>query len=245
LALGINSTGSDNTAIGYQALYSNNGVNNTASGWEALNSNTTGTNNTASGALALGNNTTGSDNIAIGFLAGANNPVGSGFNIDIGSTGGASDSGAIRIGDTQTSFIAAGIYGVNLGGSAVSITSSGQLSSPSSSRRYKEDIHDMSDASRSLMDLRPVTFRYRKAAEDGSKPLQYGLIAEEVAEVYPDLVVFKNGQPDAVQYQMLPAMLLNEVQRQQAEIRRLEDRLAKLEAILSSTPAAPAVPGVR
>jgi len=118
---------------------------------------------------------------------------------------------------------------VGAGGSLVSITSSGQLSSPSSSRRYKEDILDMSEASRGLMDLRPVTFRYKKAAEDGSKPLQYGLIAEEVAEVYPDLVVYnKDGQPDAVQYQMLPAMLLNEVQRQQAEIGAQKDRLRKL-----------------
>src|SRR5208282_3170341 len=132
---------------------------------------------------------------------------------------------------------------------------------PSSSRRYKEDIQDMGDASRGLTDLRPVTFRYKKAAEDGSKPLQYGLIAEEVAEVYPDLVVYKDGQPDAVQYQMLPAMLLNEVQKQyqhaqqqdetirrqqeqslqqqeqvfkqQEQIRSLEARLAALEGLLS------------
>lgn len=79
------------------------------------------------------------------------------------------------------------------------------------------------------MDLRPVTFRYKKAVEDGSKPLQYGLIAEEVAEVYPDLVVYnKDGQPDAVQYQMLPAMLLNEVQRQQAEIGAQKEQLQRL-----------------
>jgi predicted nuclease with TOPRIM domain len=103
------------------------------------------------------------------------------------------------------------------------------------------------------MDLRPVTFRYKKAAEDGSKPLQYGLIAEEVAEVYPDLVAYsKDGQPEAVQYQNVNAMLLNEVQRQQAEsvaqkeqIRRLEERLAKLESMLSSTPPVSGVPGGR
>jgi polyhydroxyalkanoate synthesis regulator phasin len=126
----------------------------------------------------------------------------------------------------------------------------------SSSRRYKEDIHDMADASRNLFRLRPVTFRYKKPYSDGSKPIDYGLIAEEVNEIYPDLVVKnKEGQIETVQYQKLTPMLLNEVQKQHGElhqqsetirhleerdgqlsdtIRSLEARLAALEALISS-----------
>ena len=118
----------------------------------------------------------------------------------------------------------------------------GQLGTSSSSRRYKEDIHDMGDASRGLLRLRPVTFRYRKAFDDGSKPIQYGLIAEEVAEVYPDLVAHSaDGQIETVKYQLLDVMLLNEVQRQQAEIQALKQqnqdlrrRLERLEAAKSA-----------
>jgi hypothetical protein len=218
---------------------------------------TSGGANTAIGPQAPQNLTQGFYNVAIGNQAGINlnAPVNTG-NIDIGNAGMSADAYTIRIGnETHSAFYAGGIYGVNLGGSPVSITSSGQLSSASSSRRYKEDIHDMSEASRGLMDLRPVTFRYKKAAEDGSKPLQYGLIAEEVAEVYPDLVVYnKDGQPDAVQYQMLPSMLLNEVQKQYQHARqqdetiqhqneligKLEARLAALDGLLSGKAAATA-----
>jgi hypothetical protein len=95
----------------------------------------------------------------------------------------------------------------------VLIDGNGQLGTVNSSRRYKEDIQDMSDASRGLMRLRPVTFRYRNPFADGSKPVQYGLIAEEVAEVYPDLVARSaDGQIETLKYQVLDAMLLNEVQ---------------------------------
>jgi hypothetical protein len=115
----------------------------------------------------------------------------------------------------------------------------------SSSRRFKEDIEDMSAASEGLMRLRPVTFRYKQPFEDGTKPTQYGLIAEEVAEVYPDLVARSaDGQIETVKYQVLDSMLLNELQRQQTEIRRLEERLAKLEAALASTSPVSGVPGV-
>jgi hypothetical protein len=97
-------------------------------------------------------------------------------------------------------------------------STTGQLGTVSSSRRYKEDIHDMGGASEGLMRLRPVTFRYKKPFDDGSKPIQYGLIAEEVAQVYPDLVARSaDGQIETVKYQLLDPMLLNEVQRQHAE----------------------------
>src|ERR1017187_10918324 len=98
-------------------------------------------------------------------------------------------------------------------------------------RRYKEDIQDMSDASSNLVRLRPVTFRYKKPYADGSKPLDYGLIAEEVAEVYPDLVVRgKDGQIETVQYQKLTPMLLNELQKQNYEIQKQRREIEDLKA---------------
>jgi hypothetical protein len=104
-----------------------------------------------------------------------------------------------------------------------------------SSRRYKEDIQDMGDATLGLMQLRPVTFRYQKAFNDGSKPIQYGLIAEEVEEVYPELVAHSaDGQIQSVKYQMLDSMLLNEVQRQRTEIEQLQEKLAKMETALAA-----------
>jgi hypothetical protein len=112
------------------------------------------------------------------------------------------------------------------------IDSNGQLGTVSSSRRFKEDIQDMGDASSGLMRLRPVTFRYKKPFADGSMPIEYGLIAEEVADVYPDLVAHSaDGQIETVKYQVLDSMLLNEVQKQAELIRSLEERLAALEAL--------------
>jgi hypothetical protein len=123
------------------------------------------------------------------------------------------------------------------------IDSNGNLGTVSSSRRYKEDIQDMGEASNGILRLRPVTFRYKKAFDDGSKPIQYGLIAEEVAEVYPDLVARStDGRVESVKYHLLDSMLLNELQKQNAtidaqgeQIRSLEERLAKVEAALRGT----------
>jgi len=138
----------------------------------------------------------------------------------------------------QSSLFAAGVRGVttaNNNAIPVVIDSSGQLGTVNSSRRFKEDIREMGDASRGLMRLRPVTFRYRKPFADGSEPIQYGLIAEEVAEVYPDLVAHSaDGQIETVKYQVLDAMLLNEVQRQQKQIRDLQEQIRKLERALTS-----------
>jgi hypothetical protein len=117
----------------------------------------------------------------------------------------------------------------------VVIDSNGQLGTVSSSRRFKEDIQDMGDASSGLLRLRPVTFRYTRAFDDGLKPVQYGLIAEEVAEVYPDLVAHSaDGQIETVKYQVLDSMLLNEVQKQAEQIRELKERLAALERFLAT-----------
>ena len=261
LALSAHTTGPGNTGAGYQALTANTtGLGNTAIGNAALSANTTGSTNTALGSLALSANTTGGGNTAIGYSAGINLTVGDSNDLEIGNAGVSGDSGTIRVGTagTQTSFFAAGVRGVTTANNdavAVLIDSAGQLGTASSSRRFKEDIHDMGEASRALLQLRPVTFRYKQPFVDGSKPVQYGLIAEEVAEVYPDLVAHSaDGQIETVKYQVLDVLLLNEVQRQQSEIsaqrdqisvqqnqiraqreqmRRLEERLATLEAALA------------
>src|SRR5213079_299124 len=138
----------------------------------------------------------------------------------------------------HTSTFIAGINGVTPAGnttSTVLVDGNGQLGTIASSRRYKEGIHDMGAASDGLLRLRPVTFRYKKPYADGSKPIQYGLVAEEVAEVYPDLVVRgKDGQVETVQYYKLDAMLLNEVQKlarlhtaDQAQIAKLQSQIAE------------------
>jgi hypothetical protein len=238
-ALMDNTTGVANTAIGAETLELNTaGGANTAVGSETLDINTTGAYNVAIGSSALGNNTTGDSNIAIGYNAGLGLSHSGSNNIEIGNLGTSSDNATIRIGTpgTHTSAFMAGIRGVTTGNNnavPVLIDSNGQLGTVSSSRRYKEDIHDMGDASGGLLRLRPVTFRYKQPFNDGSKPIQYGLIAEEVAEVYPDLVVRSaGGQIETVKYQDLTPMLLNELQKQRDRIRSLEARLAAMEAAL-------------
>ena len=245
--LNSNSSGSLNVGIGNGALFSNvSGNQNTAIGAAAAHANTTGNYNVAIGSAALQADTTGSNNIAVGYLAGQNLASGNSNNIDIGNQGGSGDFNAIRLGDTALhtggTFIA-GISGATVpGGAAVVIDSSGHLGTQTSSARFKEDIHDMGESTDKVMLLRPVTFRYKQAASDGSKPLQYGLIAEEVEKIYPELVIRdKDGKIMTVQYQQLPAMLLNEVQKQHAiidqqtkEIQALEDRLGALESSLAS-----------
>jgi hypothetical protein len=234
-----NTTGSENTVSGLGAMQSNTtGGRNTVSGNAALYRNYSGSSNTVSGYYALVYNTTGNNNIAIGAGAGYYAPGENSNSIYIGSAGlgtfggdGNDASGTIRIGDagTQSSFFAAGVRGITTAASdaiPVVIDSNGQLGTVSSSLRFKEDVRDRSEASSGILRLRPVTFRYKQAFEDGLKPLDYGLIAEEVAEVYPDLVVKdKDGRIQTVQYQKLTPMLLNEVQKQHAEVQKLHDEL--------------------
>ncbi len=221
-ALFSNTTGLTNTALGVGALFSNTaGEDNTALGVLALFSNTTGVNNTALGDSALINNTTGNTNIAIGIGAGANVTAGS-SNIHIGNVGVQSDTATIRIGNqgVQTSTFIAGISGqTSASGVAVLVNAAGQLGATTSSRRAKDEIRDMGVASEGVLKLRPVTFRYKPQHDDDARLAQYGLIAEEVAEIYPELVVHgTDGQPAGVRYHVLPAMLLNELQRQQRVI---------------------------
>jgi acetyltransferase-like isoleucine patch superfamily enzyme len=161
------------------------GSSNTASGYFALLYNTTGSNNTASGYGALYLNT-GSNNIALGYEAGVNVTTGS-DNIEIGNEGATGDNKVIKIGTNQKKTIIAGIYSnTAISGLAVVIGSNGELGTVSSSERFKTAIAPMRSNTAKLLDLRPVTFHY-KADPQGT--LRYGLIAEEVAKVYPELVV--------------------------------------------------------
>ena len=241
-ALTSNTTGSFNTAVGRSALNKNTTAdNNTAMGRSALASNTTGISNTATGFESLRDNTIGNNNTAIGFEAGSNANLGDN-NIYIANAGQVGDSGVIAIGvqGVQTDTFMAGISGATTGleGTAVLIDANGQLGTIDSSRRFKEDIHDMSQASNGLMHLRPVTFRYKKAYVTGNRLLQYGLIAEEVAEVYPELVVHNDkGEVQTVQYHKLNSLLLNEVQKQHRQIQELAERLAQLEQALIQHPS--------
>jgi hypothetical protein len=130
------------------------------------------------------------------------------------------------------------------------VDSNGQLGTIVSSRRFKEQIRDMGDSSRALMNLRPVTFLYKPEYDKGQRTLQYGLVAEEVAEVYPDLVAYDpDGKPYTVKYQYLTTMLLNEVQKQyhraeaeakviteqEEKIEELEQRFSRLERVVETS----------
>jgi hypothetical protein len=211
-ALFSNTVGNGNTANGYQALYSNStGVQNTANGIFTLLNNTTGLGNTAIGVAALNSNTVGNNNIALGVVAGSNLTIGSN-NIDIGNNGGAAEGNTIRIGSgVQARTFIAAIRGVTTGVAdaiPVLIDSDGQLGTANSSRRFKNDIKPMEQASEALLALKPVTFHYKS---DKTDTPQFGLIAEEVAEVNPNLVVpDKNGEIYTVRYDAVNAMLLNE-----------------------------------
>ena len=247
-ALLVNSTGSSNTANGSEALYENfTGNNNTANGSEALRNNFTGNNNTAIGSGAL-ENTSGSSNIALGNNAGANLTEGD-SNIDIGNVGVGGEAGVIRIGTTgtQTATFIAGIRGVPIsGGTEVGVNSSGQLGVRASSARYKDAIQPMDKASEAILALKPVTFRYKHELDPERIP-QFGLVAEEVEKVNPDLVARDDeGKPYAVRYEAVNAMLLNEflkarrqIDAQQKQINALTEGLQKVSAELELTKPAP------
>jgi hypothetical protein len=214
-ALRSTSDGSENTAVGDQALYQN----------------VHGSDNVALGAYALFN-ASGSSNIAIGYYAGQNLTTGVN-NIDIANIGVAGESNTTRIGNfSQTRTFISGIRGVTTGSadsSWVMIDSNGQLGTVNSSRTLKRDIQDMGDTTATIMGLRPVRFRYKMHGPDS--PEQYGLVAEEVAEVAPNLVARKpDGEIETVYYDKVYAMMLNQMQIQQRLIEKLEARLAELES---------------
>ena len=244
-ALRSNTFGSFNTATGFDALNANTtGDNNTATGDAALISNTTGNQNTANGHRALNNNTTGNNNIALGSAAGFNLTTGDN-NIDIGNQGVTGEANTIRIGrhpnrigtQGQTATFIAGINGAAVAGSVVVVNASGQLGVAVSSARYKNQIKPMDKASEAILALKPVIFRYKQEIDQEGIP-QFGLVAEEVEKVNPDLVARDaNGKIYTVRYEAVNAMLLNEflkehrkVQEQEATIAQLESSAAKQEA---------------
>jgi uncharacterized coiled-coil protein SlyX len=235
-----NTTGEFNSANGWNALQHNiTGVQNTASGFNALLSNQSGSFNTAVGGASL-LNANGSGNTALGYLAGNAIALGN-DNIDIGNTGVASDSATIRIGSGQTATFIVGIRGVTTGNAdavPVLIDSAGQLGTMSSSRRFKKEIKPMDKASDAILALKPVTFHYKS---DNTDTPQFGLIAEEVAQVNPALVVHdEKGEIYTVRYEAINAMLLNEFlnehrknEEQEATITLLQTTDAKQEAIIA------------
>jgi hypothetical protein len=234
-ALLSNTSGTQNTATGSAALSTNNiGNSNTATGSNALRSNT-GNSNTAMGAGAL-SISTGSNNIALG--SGAGSALTSGDNnIDIGAPGVLGESNKIRIGKqgTQNGTFIAGISGVNEGGtiSPVYINTNGRLGTqpPASSHRYKKEIKPMDKASEAILSLKPVTFCYK--SDDKDTP-QFGLIAEEVAEVNPDLIVRDDkGEIYTVRYEAVNAMLLNEFLKEHRKVEQQNRKLQGQEATIA------------
>jgi Chaperone of endosialidase len=231
--------GQQNVAVGGTAMAGNlTGFSNVVVGQSALGASTSGAQNVVIGALAM-QSATASNNIAIGYQAGANVTSGTN-NILIGSAGVAGDSNRLRLGTSgsQTAAFIAGVRGVTVPtGIPVIIGTDGQLGTTTSSRRFKQDIADMGGFSARLAALRPVTFRYTQPAADGSRPLDFGFIAEEVAEVFPELAVRSaDGTIETVAYHKLPVLLLNELQQQQRTLDALLLEVAALRAALASAP---------
>jgi hypothetical protein len=225
-ALAQNTIGSGNTADGAAALFSNTrGENNTAVGTAALEGNTNAANNTAVGEDALYRNTTGDNNTAIGHLAGFNSTTGSN-NVYIGAglQGVAGESDTCRI---------KSIFGQTAAnGAAVFITSGNKLGTMTSSKRFKEEIRPMAKASETLFALNPVTFRYKKEIDPERFP-QFGLVAEEVEKISPDLVIRDGeGKPQTVRYEQINAMLLNEFLKEHRKVQELEKGMGALTAQL-------------
>jgi hypothetical protein len=237
-ALLSNTTGSDNTAIGAGALSRNTTANsNTATGSRALELNTTGYRNTAIGNAALLRNATGHGNTAIGFQALYQNRAGSnnvalGFNA--GSNLGGGD-GNVCIGynvlgvagESNTTRIS-NIYSSLASARPVYINSDNKIGTLVSSRRFKEDIKPMDKASEAILELKPVTFRYKKEIEPKGA-IMFGLIAEDVEKVDPNLVTRnEKGEPETVRYEAVNAMLLNEFLKEHRKVekqgRRMQER---------------------
>ena len=215
--------GSFNTANGYRALFGNTeGGANTAVGYRALLNNTTGSGNTAIGSTTLGNNSTGNNNVALGFSAGI--AVSTADNVIAIGTAGENVSNSCFIGNVYSNIQPQ----VGTDPDLVTINSDGKLGRANvSSRRYKHDIQPMQTASEAIYALKPVSFRYHKEY-DRTQTIAFGLIAEEVADVNPDLVGRNpEGQPESVRYEQINAMLLNEFLK---EHRKVEEQGGKIQA---------------
>jgi len=214
--------GSFNTANGNRALFSNTtGAANTAMGGSALFNNTIGSSNTAAGSLALSNNSSGNNNIALGFAAGG--AVSTADEVIAIGTPGQNVNNSCFIGQIYSNIQPQ----VGTDPDLVTINSNGRLGRANiSSRRYKHDIQPMHTASEAIYGLKPVSFRYHKQY-DRTQTIAFGLVAEEVAAVNPDLVGRNpEGQPESVRYEQINAMLLNEFLK---EHRRGEEQDCKIQ----------------
>jgi Chaperone of endosialidase len=236
-ALLFNTTGINNTAVGATALLHNtNAEENTATGAFALSSNTTGANNTANGAFALFSNTTGFNNNAVGNSALEDNSTGSN-NTALGDRAGGSVTTA-----NDVICIGASVFGENVdnscyigniwnqpgGTQAVYVNSEGKLGAQVSSRRFKDKIKPMEQTSEVIYGLRPVSFRYKPEIEP-TRPLGFGLIAEEVEKISPELITRdEEGKPQTVRYEAVNAMLLNEFLKEHRKVEKLEATVAEL-----------------
>ena len=253
-ALAVSTIGAGNTATGASALFDNTiGHQNTAVGFTALGNNTTGIRNTAVGvgalgeaveddrnvavgAFALNNLTSGSENLALGSFAGTNVLSGS-TNVLIAHAGSGAESATIRIGTdgVHTRAFVAGIRNANVSGAPVLVDGSGQLGIASSSLQTKQDVESLAGDARRVLALRPVSFRYREHVAEGDPTLHYGLIAEEVAAVLPELVVFDAaGRPQTVKYHLLAPLLLAELQRAHEDIAQLRAGLVRAEQTIAA-----------
>ncbi len=238
-ALFFNSSGSNNTAHGVNALLNNTtGINNSATGTFALQTNGGGHDNTAQGFQALNGNTSGSNNIAIGSHAGANLTTGSN-NIVIGAglLGKAGEGNTTRIGKTtQSAAYIGGISGKTVASAsavAVFVDSTGKLGTIKSSARYKDDIKPMDKTSEAILELEPVTFRY-KPELDPDGVTQFGLIAEQVEKINPYLVVRdEDGKVSTVRYEAVNAMLLNEFLKEHRRLQELRATVTKQEQTIA------------
>ena len=225
-ALSANTTGAFNTAVGSQALLRNTvGTDNVAIGTTALSNNTQGSFNTAVGENALFFNTTGVDNVALGISAGTN-VITADHVICIGAN--------VQGEDVSATCYIGNIFGrTSAGGTAVFVNSSGKLGTATSSRRFKEDVKPMHEASRALFALKPVTFRYKKDI-DPAATSQFGLVAEDVEKVNPDLIVRdEQGKPYSVRYEQVNAMLLNEFLKEHRRVQELASAVAKQEGTIA------------
>ena len=258
-ALSSNTEGTFNTATGSGALFSNNeGTFNTANGYLALQHNTYGNYNTASGGYALVSNTTGIANTAIGVdalysnITGSNN-TGVGVNALLRSTGSSNvglgsnagknlttGSGNVCIGvnvfgvaaENNTTRIR-NIYASVASGRTVYVNADSKIGTLMSSRRFKDEIKPMDKASETILALKPVAFHYKKEI-DASGTLQFGLVAEEVADINADLVTRDSeGNPETVRYEAVNAMLLNEFLKEHRTVQELKSNAAKQEATIA------------
>jgi hypothetical protein len=245
-ALYSNTQGNENTATGANALFNNTtSGSNTADGFDALSSNTTGYRNTATGVSALYSNITGHGNTATGFQAlyqntGSNN-VGLGFDAGNGLTTGSGNVcigyGVLGVaGESNTTRIK-NIYSSVASGRAVYINADSKIGTLVSSRRFKEQIKPMAKASEAVLALKPVTFHYKKEIESNGS-IMFGLIAEDVEKVDPDLVTRnEKGEAETVRYEAVNAMLLNEFLKEHREVQELKKQVAAFTAGLQKVSA--------